>query len=151
MEYLYESESESDNSSQSDDEIQFLSQQAEESKQIINNYNTIATKALEADNLNEIEKILECFIVHVKDAKHDIKWWGEMIIDNHYKMFRAEDEEFKYFRREDEYQMNIYYKRNELAFLESKIKDLKQHKKAVFLNTECGFIYDIALNVSEYL
>jgi len=30
-------------------------------------------------------------------------------------------------------------------------KDLKQHKKAVFLNTECGFIYDIALNVSEYL
>ena len=29
--------------------------------------------------------------------------------------------------------------------------DLKRHKKAVFLNTECGFIYDIALNVSEYL
>jgi len=29
--------------------------------------------------------------------------------------------------------------------------DLKRHEMAVFLNTECSFIYDIALNVSEYL
>jgi len=29
--------------------------------------------------------------------------------------------------------------------------ELERHKKAVFLNTECNFIYDIALNVSEYL
>jgi len=29
--------------------------------------------------------------------------------------------------------------------------DLRQHKMAVFLNTECGMIYDIALNISEYL
>ena len=29
-------------------------------------------------------------------------------------------------------------------------RDIKQHEIAVFLNTQCGFIYDIALNVSEF-
>jgi len=29
--------------------------------------------------------------------------------------------------------------------------DLKRHEMAVFMNTKCNFIYDIALNVSEYL
>jgi len=29
--------------------------------------------------------------------------------------------------------------------------DLRRHEMAVFLNTKCNFIYDIALNVSEYL
>ena len=29
--------------------------------------------------------------------------------------------------------------------------DLRRHEVVVFLNTKCNFIYDIALNVSEYL
>jgi len=29
--------------------------------------------------------------------------------------------------------------------------ELKQHEMAVFLNTECGLIYDIAVNISEFI
>jgi len=44
------------------------------------------------------------------------------------------------------------YRDNKNLFVQSfSLKpELERHKAAVFLN-QCGFIYDIALNVSEYL
>ena len=47
----------------------------------------------------------------------------------------------------DKYIEEILNKKMEISFE----CELKQHEMAVFLNTECKFIYDIALNVSEYL
>jgi len=47
--------------------------------------------------------------------------------------------------------LELLTKDDESEWYKTFSKDIEQHEMAVFLNTECNFIYDFALNVSKFL
>jgi len=99
------------------------------------------------------------------ELKNDVNYAIEEILYNLYelpeKLNVKEDEyylaDFIYFRirqifREIKLLLKQYEKKKINLIEHTHMKDdLRRHEVAVFLNTECSFIYDIALNVSEYL